>query len=227
MKSSRIRWIVPAVLMMFLITTSFAGGWAAITVEHLPEYLVAGKPETLTFLVRQHGFSLTDGLKATLTASESGGLTVKGTVIPTGKPGQYKAVLSVLQPGNWTVEINPGLFAVAPLLPIKAIRADVPVPAVMSGIARGEQLYVAKGCVACHVNKEVAVRNVVPEGPDLTGRRFPADHLKKFLADPAGTLGKALSEVRMPNLNLSKDEIDALEAFINRDRPALSSGKVH
>ena len=97
----------------------------------------------------------------------------------------------------------------------------------MSRVVRGEQLYVAKGCVACHLNKDIAVRNVVPAGPDLTGRQLPADYVKKFLADPAGTLGKDPSAVRMPTLNLSKDEIDALEAFINRDRPALSSGKVH
>ena len=32
-----------------------AGGWAVVTVEQLPDYVEAGKPLTLTFMVRQHG----------------------------------------------------------------------------------------------------------------------------------------------------------------------------
>jgi cytochrome c553 len=136
-------------------------------------------------------------------------------------------VLSVPQGGDWTVRIAPNLFPESTLLPMKAVRAGDPAPEAMSRVARGEQLYVAKGCVACHVNQDVAARNVVPAGPELTGRSFPEDYLKRFLADPARTLGKASSDVRMPNLNLSKDEIDALAAFLNRNRTALSSGKVH
>ena len=68
------------------------------------------------------------------------------------------------------------------------------------------------------LNKEVAAKNLVPAGPELTGKKYPADFLKKFLADPAATMGKSAEGFDMPNLNLSKIEIDAIAAFINRDR---------
>jgi hypothetical protein len=45
---------------------------------------------------------------------------------------------------------------------------------------------------------------------DLTGKRFPNDYLKKFLADPA------IKPAEMPNLNLNADDIEALAAFINK-----------
>ena len=37
--------------------TAYAGGWATVTVKHIPEYLVVGKPAELRLLVRQHGVS--------------------------------------------------------------------------------------------------------------------------------------------------------------------------
>ena len=45
---------------------------------------------------------------------------------------------------------------------------------------------------------------------DLTGKRFPPDYLKKFLADPS------VKTADMPNLHLTADEIEGLAAFINK-----------
>ena len=45
---------------------------------------------------------------------------------------------------------------------------------------------------------------------DLTGKRFPQDYLKRFLADPS------IKPAEMPNLKLKSDEIEALAAFINK-----------
>jgi mono/diheme cytochrome c family protein len=222
MNRLRILSIVSTALLLVLVMAAVAGGWAVITVQNLPEYLVAGKPVALTFLVRQHGHSLTNGLAANVKASTPGGLSAKAVVTPTGSPGEYKALLSVPQPGDWTIAFEPGSFAEATLLPIKAIRADSPAPPAHSQVVRGEQLFVAKGCITCHVNTEVAARNLLSAGPDLTGKKFSGDFLKKFLADPEKTMGKTSRET-MPNLNLSREEIDSLEAFINRDRPVVSA----
>jgi mono/diheme cytochrome c family protein len=222
MNKLHIASIASAVLLLVFVMTAVAGGWAVVTFQSMPEYLVAGRPVALTFLVRQHGHSLSDGLNASLSASTPAGLSVKSVVTPTGSRGEYKAVLSVPEPGDWTIKFDPGSFAEATLLPIKAIRPDSPAPPALSQVARGEQLFVAKGCITCHVNNEVAVPNTLPAGPELTGRKFPADFLKQFLADPAKTKGKAPTDT-MPNLNLSKDEINAVEAFINRDRPIVSA----
>src|SRR5688572_2150064 len=37
---------------------AYYGGWATVTVENLPDQLVAGTPYNLTFSIRQHGDNL-------------------------------------------------------------------------------------------------------------------------------------------------------------------------
>jgi hypothetical protein len=206
-------------VLLILATTAFAGGWAVITVQNLPEYLVAGKPTTITFLIRQHGRTLAD-MNASLSAAGSNGLSASAVVTRTGNPGEYKAVFSVPQPGDWTIRIDADLGQ-SIWRPIKAVLADEAAPAPLPEVVRGEHLFVAKGCITCHVNKEVEGRNLLSAGPELTGKKYPADFLKKFLLDPAGTMGKATQEFEMPNLNLSKNEVDAISAFMNRDRSGI------
>ena len=45
-----------------------AGGWAVVTVDTLPESVVAATPVRLSFTVRQHGQTLVDGLQPKVTA---------------------------------------------------------------------------------------------------------------------------------------------------------------
>ena len=49
------------------LTAAYLGGWATVTVENLPDSIVAGQPTNLTFSVRQHGEDLLGGLKPTVT----------------------------------------------------------------------------------------------------------------------------------------------------------------
>ena len=221
MKNPRTRSVASAALTLALVATAVAGGWSVITVENLPDYLVAGNSTTLTLMVRQHGRTLSDGARTVVTASNETGRTSTADAKPTGKAGQYKAELSVPEAGLWTIKVDSDLGQ-AILRPIKAVRSDEPMPAPLSPVVRGENLFVAKGCLTCHVNKEVAGINLLPAGPELTGKKFAADYLKKFLADPVKGRAKANEWDNMPNLNLSKEEIDALEAFINRDRTAVA-----
>ena len=216
MQRLRIQSMIRALVLLIVATTAFAGGWAVITVQSLPEYLVVGKPTTVTFLIRQHGRTLAD-MNASLSAESSDGLSAKGVVTRTGNPGEYKAVLSVPQPGDWTIRIDADLGQ-SVWRPIKAVRAEDAVPAPVPEVVRGEHLFVAKGCITCHVNREVVGRNLVPAGPELTGKKYPSDFLKKFLADPAAAMGKTAENFDMPNLSLAKNEIDAIAAFINRER---------
>jgi len=208
--------MIRALVLLIVATTAFAGGWAVITVQSLPEYLVVGKPTTVTFLIRQHGRTLAD-MNARLSAASSDGLSAKCVVTRTGNPGEYKAVLSVPQPGDWTIRIDADLGQ-SVWRPIKAVRAEDAVPAPVPEVVRGEHLFVAKGCITCHVNREVVGRNLVSAGPELTGKKYPSDFLKKFLADPAAAMGKTAENFDMPNLSLAKNEIDAIAAFINRER---------
>jgi hypothetical protein len=206
--------------------TAYAGGWATVTVTDMPEYLIAGKPAEFRFLVRQHGVSPLDGQTVAVRATAPGGMEARVIArAVAGAKGEYTALLTVPSAGDWTIRIDTDWPATPPLLPVTAIRDGSSPPAALSRVDRGKRLFVSKACLTCHVNKDVSAKNLLPAGPELTGRTFQPDYLRKFLADPAGTLGKA-SPPRvgeMPNQQLTADDIDALVAFINRERTQVVS----
>src|SRR5947199_50889 len=80
-------------------------------------------------------------------------------------------------------------------------------------------LFVAKGCVTCHVHGDIEGSGTVAVGPELTGRRWPAEYLKLFLANPA--IAPRSGTFRMPDLGLKPQEIAALAAFLNAEHQAL------
>jgi len=104
-----------------------------------------------------------------------------------------------------------------------------PIPAVVAGqrvkdvaVADvGQSLYVAKGCVGCHVHGAVTGYPAMNVGPNLTPKRYQAEYLAKLLVDPsiARTPGQ---QNKMPALGLKPAEISALVAFINADRQVSS-----
>jgi hypothetical protein len=226
MNSKLLRGYVAFALASMVVLTAYAGGWATVTVKEMPDYFIVGKSAELRFLVRQHGVSPLDGLSVSVRATAPGGIEAKAVTKPVaGSKGEYSALLTVPSAGDWTIRFDTGWPETSPLFPVTAIRDGSPAPAPLSQVARGERFFVSKACITCHVNKEVSAKNLLEVGPDLTGRTFGADYLRKFLADPAGTLGKA-SPPRvgeMPNQQLTADEIGALVAFINRDRPQVVS----
>jgi mono/diheme cytochrome c family protein len=104
------------------------------------------------------------------------------------------------------------------LLPLLAVEAGAtPTPAVAQ-TDRGRRLFVAKGCVTCHRHGDVE-SETIEVGPELTGRRYPADYLSRFLANPEARTGRA-EPGQMPNLRLKTPEIAALVAFLNTERQA-------
>jgi cytochrome c2 len=78
----------------------------------------------------------------------------------------------------------------------------------------GRNLFIAKGCATCHVNRRVE-RNFTPVvteiGPDLTSYTASAEYLTIWLKDPSA----AKPNTEMPNLGLNQVEIEALIAFLN------------
>jgi len=210
--------------------TAYAGGWATVTVKTMPEYLIAGKPAELRLLVRQHGVSPIDGLTVAVRATAPGGIEANAFAKSVaGAKGEYRALLTVPSAGEWTIRIETDWPATPPLLPVTATRDGSSAPAALSQIARGKRLFVSKACLTCHVNKEVSGGNLLSAGPELTRRTFQPDYLRKFLADPAATLGKASPPQvgEMPNQQLTADEIEALVAFMNRERtPEVSRARV-
>lgn len=82
-----------------------------------------------------------------------------------------------------------------------------PTPAVAE---LGRALFVAKGCVSCHIRAGVTSDFSTGMGPNLTGLKADPDYLRRWLADP-----KAVKpNTQMPTLGLSSAEIDALIAFL-------------
>src|SRR5262245_60432721 len=102
------RFALPLLISCAAVTAVYAGGWAIITLNEMPDYAVAGKSLTLTFSVRQHGVTLLAGLQPTVQAAMPGSPAVKPAVTPGDTPGEYRAALTLPQAGEWTITINSG-----------------------------------------------------------------------------------------------------------------------
>ncbi len=208
---TRTQFVLAIALLLTLTSLAFAGGWAIITLNEFPDYAVAGKPLNLTFSVRQHGVTLLPGLQPKVQATTTSGLMAKAGVKPTANSGEYTTSLTLPQSGEWTIKISSGFNDSNVTLPaLKVIAAGSATPAPFSPPTRGVRLFASKGCIGCHRHIEVNPEHQTDAKFDLTGKRFPQDYLKKFLADPS------IKPAEMPNLKLKDDEIDALAAFINK-----------
>jgi cytochrome c2 len=102
------------------------------------------------------------------------------------------------------------------LLPLRATGAGALAPPTFTPAERGHRLFVAKGCITCHVHRDVKRSGVVKVGPELTEVRYTADYLARFLENPA--IKPPTGPNRMPNLQLAQNEIAALVAFLNAER---------
>ena len=206
--------------LLALLTLNF-GGWAVITVEDLPDQIPVGQPATLDFTVRQHGHTLLSNLNPRVTAV-AGQDQVSAVVRPGPSAGRYRASLTLPHAGVWTITVYSGFGNNnVTLMPVPALSPGRTAPEIASA-ERGRRLFVAKGCITCHVHPEVPASGVVNVGPDLTGRRFTGDYLQRFLADPNIATTRGAGGFEMPNLNLAPREIAALAAFINGERTAQS-----
>jgi hypothetical protein len=218
-----IRIAALAAVAVSLVAFTF-GGWVVITVDSLPEYAVAGKPTTLTYTVRQHGLTVLGGLRPYVVA-RNGSAEVEAKAGETS-PSHYAATMTLPRDGAWTIDIRSGFMNSTmsiPLMPLRVVAADAPAPLSMPDALRGKHLFVAKGCVTCHVHPETQAWESISAGPNLTGRRYVPEVLAAFLDDPdksplsnnpkSGSGG--VTYVRMPKLGLDPREITALVAFVN------------
>lgn len=211
------RMSVVATCALGLGTSLAFGGWATVSIENAPDYLAAGTPTALSVRIRQHGTRPLGGLTPTIEA-RSGDRRVEGRVWETRTEGTYRATITVPAPGDWTVSIASGFGASGgQTLPWRAVSSperERPLDA----YERGRMTFASRACVTCHVHREVPVRGQLnTTGPDLTERRFAAQYLAQFLADPA-IKPKSPNSGRMPNPELQQREIAALIAFLNGER---------
>lgn len=219
--------------LLIAATPTAFGGWVVVTLQELPEYLEAGKATTLSFTMRQHGRDLMQGRSPTLTLSDTDAGFVakimgrdKVTAVGGAEPGLYHAEITAADTGRVSVTIDTDLARwKVKLMPIRVVAAGASAPPAVPAHERGRDLFVAKGCVTCHMKKDdpaLADWRVIQAGPELTARTFPADWLAQKLADPTRLRGggTAASDV-MPQLTLSETEIGALVSYLNQRQMTL------
>jgi hypothetical protein len=87
----------------------------------------------------------------------------------------------------------------------------------ISQVELGRQLFLAKGCITCHVNTKATGNSeywtIDVGATNLSNFSASPEILFIRLKDPAA----AKSDTQMPNLGLKETEINALIAFINSD----------
>jgi len=116
--------------------------------------------------------------------------------------------------------IGAGSFVAGSSLPV-GVEAQSKSVSVVAGnpsvpqVEMGRQLFIAKGCITCHINTKVETVSthwtIDMGAPNLSRFSASPEVLRLRLKDP--TLVK--SDTQMPNLHLADDEIEALIAFIN------------
>lgn len=218
---SRKYGVATILVASFTALAAWYGGWATVTVENLPDRLEAGTPYNLTFSIRQHGHNLLDDLSPYVELKQGKSeLVVRG--VSTNKRGYYTATLNVPSTGDWAATVQTGFGkSHLKLRPLAAVPRGSQLAANFTQPERGERLFVAKGCVACHQHARVEGSGTYKVGPELTVRRFAPEYLRQFLADPS--IKPPTTNERMPNLNLSDADIAALIAFINTEAGARAA----
>jgi mono/diheme cytochrome c family protein len=211
MRASAMRFGLAAVAV--LASAAFtAGGWATITVEDLPDSVVASEGFELAFRVRAHGMRVLTDLEPVVEA-RSGRERVRAQARPGEKHGLYEAALVLPVSGEWSITIHSGYGdSNVTLLPIAATVPGTEEKPDISDAERGRRLFVAKGCLTCHVHEGVKASGGGAVGPVLTDLPHPADYIARALADP--TIIPRRTPWEMPDLGLKRTEIAALVAFL-------------
>ena len=220
---SALRLLLGLVTLLALITVAYAGGGDLVTLKDFPDFAVAGKPLNLTFKVWVPSLDPLTNLQPVVRAKGLNGRVVKARA-EAGAAEEYTAVLNFPEPGDWVITIDTEYEGASTLPPLKVIAPGTPAPTPYSAATRGLRLFTIKGCNGCHLHEGVNDGRIY--GPDLTGKRFAPEYLRKFLADPSITPAPEVvcsrdryycgSPYAMPNLNLKDAEIEALVAFINK-----------
>lgn len=210
--SLRFLWMV---LLAVPVLAGFRGGWAVITVEELPDHASVGEPLALEFTVRQHGVQPMRDLTPVVEATAAG-KTARVRATAGSRSGVYTATVVPPAAGDLEIHIASSFgnsdVTLQPIHTHPAGRKSLP----LTDFERGRRLFVAKGCVTCHLHAEFKGRTLAEVGPELTDRRYTAEFLSKWLAEPPKTPTRGT--FAMPDLDLDAREIASLTAFINAER---------
>lgn len=116
------------------------------------------------------------------------------------------------------------IFSVLPW-PVGETQITAPEPVVESAAAAlpdGAALFVAKGCASCHRHEKYNPETMDifwGDAPDLSYYEGTPEFLRMWLKNPQS----ARADAKMPNLNLSETEIEALILFLGSSQPSVSN----
>ena len=274
-RKTALAWALALGASALALSSAWAGGWAVVTLDSIPDGLQAGVPTQIGFTVRQHGATPLAGLTPVVEARSTGGGSIRVEAVDSGPTGHYAATLTLPSPGRWTWGIRGFGDALQPMPPLQVLpttesvvpsslpltpllvvagavaaaglfllfrqhlrlaaaalglsvvlgaagfflsrpaEAEVVEAAPSGGPVSGEALFVAKGCIVCHVHDAVPESGDVSLsiGPELSTYHNAPEFLRRWLSDPAGERPKT----GMPDLDLSTEEIEALIGFLNQD----------
>ncbi len=181
--------------------------WAPLTVQPASLTAETVKPSTLAAFTPSSWLPLLLAVAATglfLAALHVGRHRALGPVL--GLAAAVATLALVM-----TLITSPRAVATASAVPAASQAGDA--------IAEGRALFLAKGCVTCHIHAQAPANGFesVSIGPALTNYAAPANSLflRQWLANPSSLR----PETRMPDLNLSEREIESLIAFLgSRDQ---------
>ena len=209
-----------AAVVFAVAMTPVSGGWVVTTVEDVPEALVVGEPTTLVFTIRQHGSSLLSGREPTVVLQAPGAGWLARRVRVDARDlgmGRYEATFTPRDTGLAEIVVDADFMRHRiRLLPLPVVARGVEV-APLPPVDRGRHLFVAKGCVSCHIKRDDPVlgeRTLQVIGPELSGRRLSEAYLRAKLEDPARNRVVTNQYVQMPDLRLRAPEINALVAYL-------------
>lgn len=128
---NKLALVVGFLVMIGLLATSGsarAGGWATLTVSELPAVVVAERPFTIEFTLRQHGQTAVTGFEATILATHTASgeqLSFASEANPLAE--NYTVTLTLPQSGEWQWEISSWgvAYPMPPLLVNEAVAGDL------------------------------------------------------------------------------------------------------
>src|SRR3990172_8503063 len=119
--------LVVLVLGVGTVVPGFAGGWAVVTLDSLPQGVAPGAAFTIGFTVRQHGvtpLSNLDPAPQVTARNAQTGEVVRSTATDDGPRGHYVAQLTFPSSGEWNWGIQAFGGQQQPMPPILVASAD-------------------------------------------------------------------------------------------------------
>lgn len=95
-------WVFTVLLALGSVKLADAGGWAVVTVHHVPGGVKPGEPFEISFSVRQHGIHLSGGLESSVNVKHmESGEEINFEARNGKREGDYIATLLLPEAGDW------------------------------------------------------------------------------------------------------------------------------